>query len=310
MKLSVLIPVYNEEVTVTHVIEEVEKVNLGNIEKEIIVIDDGSTDDTKERIKAWSQKCQEEFFAVHYVYHAHRGAPAARNHGAIISEGEFIDFFDSDDLMFPNRITKLVQSIRDQGTCFAVCDCAKMLPGPAYNFMIQDYSNRSHDVKTHVRESVLRTGAAIYRRDTIRTIGPWDETLGKLQDFEFTFRLLAANHRGVWIPEILCLIRDSKLSISNQEVGVSWETMLEACQRVEAVAKEQRIYDNELADCIGRRLATLSRHLAVEGEWSASQEVFKEARARMRPRKKTIHTIHRVLMHTIGPSVLKRLRLM
>lgn len=97
-KVSVIIPVYNGEKYISDAIESIEDQTYKNIE--IIVIDDGSTDNTYNILKKYNN--------IKYVYQTNSGPAAARNHGIEISKGDFIAFLDCDDLYEKNKIEKQV----------------------------------------------------------------------------------------------------------------------------------------------------------------------------------------------------------
>jgi glycosyltransferase involved in cell wall biosynthesis len=93
--VSVLIPTYNRAYIVCRAIESVLAQTYPDIE--VIVVDDGSTDDTRERIARFGD-------AVRYIYQQNAGLAAARNTGLAAARGEFIALQDSDDLWLPWKL--------------------------------------------------------------------------------------------------------------------------------------------------------------------------------------------------------------
>lgn len=108
MKLSIIIPVYNEEKTVTLVLERVSKVKLPNFEKEIIVVDDGSTDDTVSLLT----KLKIDFVLIKHT--KNQGKGAAVRTGIKKATGDYIIIQDADLEYNPQDIPKFLQVI-EQG---------------------------------------------------------------------------------------------------------------------------------------------------------------------------------------------------
>lgn len=105
MKLSILIPVFNEEKTVREVVEAVYQVKIPHVQKEIIIINDASTDKTKEEIK----KVQRKYPDVIVVTHTHnQGKGAAIRTALGVTTGEYIVIQDADLEYNPQEIKKLV----------------------------------------------------------------------------------------------------------------------------------------------------------------------------------------------------------
>ena len=78
---------------------------------QIIVIDDGSTDGTKELML-------EKYPSIQYVYQKNAGDAAAKNHAARLAQGEYIVFNDSDDLFFPDTVERLYHALAGKkNTC-------------------------------------------------------------------------------------------------------------------------------------------------------------------------------------------------
>jgi len=104
-KLSIVIPVYNEEKTILEILKRVEVVKLPNLEKEIIIIDDGSTDGTKEILKTLKQRYQ-------ILEHSHnQGKGAALRTGFKQATGDFLIIQDADLEYSPQEYPRLLELI-------------------------------------------------------------------------------------------------------------------------------------------------------------------------------------------------------
>ena len=104
LSVSVIIPVYNGGKFLAEAINSILSQKHSPIE--IIVIDDGSTDNTSEVAMSYGNR-------VHYVYQENKGAPAARNHGLRLASGNIIASLDADDIWAENKLKKqLAQSSR------------------------------------------------------------------------------------------------------------------------------------------------------------------------------------------------------
>ena len=112
MKLSIIIPAYNEEETISTVIRRVESVNLGPVQKEIIVVDDASTDRTREVLKSIRN--------IQAISHATNGGKgAALTTGINAATGDFVLFQDADLEYAPEDYPAIIKPLLE-GTCDAV----------------------------------------------------------------------------------------------------------------------------------------------------------------------------------------------
>lgn len=102
--ISVIIPVYNAE---KYIIACLNSIKMQNVDLEVICVDDGSTDNSGKVIKEY---CTSNHF-VKYLYQQNAGAPAARNNGLEHAAGEYVIFFDADDLLFPNALKNMLHSM-------------------------------------------------------------------------------------------------------------------------------------------------------------------------------------------------------
>ena len=108
LDISIIVPAYNAETTISTCLDSLISQIRGDLSAEIIVVDDGSSDRTKEIASQYSQ----EYFFIHTLEAEHAGVSAARNLGMEVSRGEFVFFLDADDELSP-------------GTLFAVFDFFK-----------------------------------------------------------------------------------------------------------------------------------------------------------------------------------------
>ena len=106
MKLSIIIPVYNEEKTVAHIIRKVQKVTLPVAEKEIIIVDDGSTDASAQIINTFRAKN----IKILSLKQNHGKGFAVRS-GLDSATGDYVIIQDADLEYDPNNINKLIQKL-------------------------------------------------------------------------------------------------------------------------------------------------------------------------------------------------------
>ncbi len=114
--VSVVIPTFNRSNFVSNAIDSVLKQTYKDYE--IIVVDDGSTDDTAEKLSAYVNQ-------IRYVYQKNQGVSAARNKGIELARGEWIALLDSDDLWLPIKLECQLRAIKRLGKEFGACftDC-------------------------------------------------------------------------------------------------------------------------------------------------------------------------------------------
>ena len=105
-KVSICIPTYNREVFLKKTIESI--VAQTYTDYEIVIVDDGSTDGTAEMLKR-------EGYPVRYFWQENSGDAAARNKLIEVARGQYISFLDSDDLLPPDAIEKMVNVLPDDG---------------------------------------------------------------------------------------------------------------------------------------------------------------------------------------------------
>ena len=103
-RVSVIIPTYNSARFVVQAVESVLAQTYSDFE--VIVVDDGSTDNTPVALAGYRQK-------IRYLHQENRGPSAARNAGYRASQGDYVLFLDSDDLIPPDTLERQVSFLND-----------------------------------------------------------------------------------------------------------------------------------------------------------------------------------------------------
>ena len=105
MKLSIIIPVYNTEDYIRQCIESV--LNIKNIQTEIVVVNDGSTDKSLAILEEYAEKNNN----IKIITQENQGASAARNTGIRVCTGDYIYFLDSDDWIDTDSFEKIIEEL-------------------------------------------------------------------------------------------------------------------------------------------------------------------------------------------------------
>src|SRR3989344_8949499 len=110
-RISVVVPVYNGAKTLIACLDSLMNLNIGKEEIEIIVVDNNSTDETKEIIRR---------YPIVYLFEENRGRGWARNLGATYAKGEFVAFTDADCIVEKNWIFELLNGFKSNDQV-AIC---------------------------------------------------------------------------------------------------------------------------------------------------------------------------------------------
>ena len=263
--VSVIIPTYNR---VSILFDSLESVLLQTYRPiEIIVIDDGSEDNTKYFYDSWMSKMKlDTGVNIKYLFQNNQGAPVARNLGLIESKGEYIQFLDSDDLLIPIKIEAQIATLLATEADFVCGDCKILDYSSGNEYAIWEFSKRNHNPADHIRTISLNTSSALYRRSALRKNGPWAETLQRWQDYEYNFRILANKNRGIWTADIFLLVRIHGNNISSSTANKQHTSFAGACLLIEQYAIKKNIYNKEVKNAIGAVFIRISNLLAEEDE--------------------------------------------
>ncbi len=213
-KVSVIIPAYNRADILPRTINSV--LNQTFKDFELIVIDDGSKDNTGEVVRRMAETDPR----IKYIYQANSGGAAhPKNRAFLVSSGEFIAYLDHDDEWLPTKLEKQLKFFEDSFD--------KNLGLVSCNVMIVNNSNKNSGGihKMHkfnsIRDLLLEGGnyafsnsSIMVPRAVIEKVGPRDESLKLFEDQDIFVRIAAAGYRFDFVDEVLInyYIDDENLS--------------------------------------------------------------------------------------------------
>ncbi|MCA9368060.1 glycosyltransferase family 2 protein [Candidatus Kaiserbacteria bacterium] len=197
-RVSVIIPTFNRSHYLRQAIISVLTQTYPDFE--ILVVDDGSTDDTATVVTEFDDP------RIIYLYQENAGRSAARNRGLGTARGEFIGFLDDDDLYLPDKLAQQVAFL-DQNQ-----DVGLVTGG--YQLIAADGSLREIHEAWKMQSKLtlpdclyscpLLTCTILLRRRWLTLLDHWfDPTMERAEDTDFWIRLLVAGCRMAWIPHIV-----------------------------------------------------------------------------------------------------------
>ena len=182
--ISVIMPTYNRAHCLTRAVESCMCQTQPGVE--VIIVDDGSTDNTSEIVAALIEQYGPE--RVRYIHQENAGACVARNRGIDEAHGKYIQFLDSDDYLGPEKFEVQVQALADSGRAIAVCDYEHVeeqggTPSPS---LTVTNDGDLHAKLAHGHDLSIST--ALIRADSIPRELRYSPELKRKQDVDFFFR--------------------------------------------------------------------------------------------------------------------------
>ena len=226
--VSVIVPAHDAGSTVVDTLESVRRQTVTDLE--VIVIDDGSTDDTVARVARVTDP------RITLASFPGAGPSTARNRGMARARGAYLSFLDADDLWTPDKLELQLEALRRRADA-----------GVAYSWTREiDPAGRPLGPQAPVRHEgdvyapmllgfFLGTGSnALLRRAVIETVGEFDSGLQGVEDWEYFLRA-AARWPFVVVPRYQILYRQSPRSLSSR-IDVMREQSLRVVERAFASA--------------------------------------------------------------------------
>lgn len=172
--VSIIMPAYNASAFIADAIRSI--LAQKHRPLEVIVVDDGSTDDTAAIVATFGDP-------VRYHWQANAGPPNARNRGLALTSGEFVSFLDADDLFEPNKLAQQLPRVKDNPS-------VEVVLGGLRHFDQGDPTGGCFHAAPmpHGDQITLQLSCGLFRRSAFDRVGRFDETMQQCDDWDWFMR--------------------------------------------------------------------------------------------------------------------------
>jgi glycosyltransferase involved in cell wall biosynthesis len=248
---------------------------------EIIIVDDGSTDDTPDVCRKLATEAPD---IVRSIRRTNGGVGLARETGRQVAEGEFLQYLDSDDLIHPRKFARQVAALRDNPDCgVAYCFTRYYRVGEPPTDRPWKGSGRTVEkmFPSFITERWWDTPNPLYRRSVCDAVGPWSD-LRLDEDWEYDCRIAAQGTRLVHCREFLVDVRDHASSRLCKGPARDPRRTKERARAQELIyshaLKGGLVPGDPVMRHLGRSLFLLARQCGASGLAEESRSLFRLAR--------------------------------
>lgn len=236
--VSIIVPAYNRAKEIVPTLETIVSQTYPTCE--IIIVDDGSTDNTSEVVKSYISNYNGSFM-IRLVSEENKGLAAARNFGFSHAKGDYILFFDSDDFMLPNRVERQVKSIEEESADCSAAAFYRQKNGQVIKteelYLSESETMINQILNYYKCGKGLRPSSQcwMFTRKMFEELGGYDERLRSNQDIDFGFRIALSGKKIAIVNEPLSIFVDD--DNPNRIMKSIWKTK-KGCEYRGLVAKK------------------------------------------------------------------------
>lgn len=241
--VSVIIPTYNRSDLLAEAVNSVYAQSYRPIE--CIVVDDGSKDNTDEVMKQLAV-LNESSFSLVYLKQLNSGAQTARNNGTKAASGAYIQYLDSDDLLYANKIEQQVKFLENNQQCDGVFGDWQV-GSKEKNTTTKAY--KSDDLVTQfLTQKCIANFSFLMRVNMIKKIGDWDITVKRNQEIDFHLKGVLAGGQFEYEPLMCGLWRTH----DGERIGNSTQftSAIHFYQKWEKLLREKNIWSAKISEGI------------------------------------------------------------
>jgi hypothetical protein len=272
-EVSVIIATYNRGALLERALESVFGQTFGDYE--VVVADDGSTDDTQERLRKHGSR-------VRVLRLEHQGRPSrVRNRAVENASGRFLAFLDSDDAWAPEKLERQVDlMLREPEVVLCYADTAFVGEDGRFLYL---HSRRERPASGRVLHNLLQRNfialsTAMARTDAVRSVGGFEESLTMAEDWCLWLRLSAMG-RVAFVNERLCTNAVGHQEMTGDKAAL-FEDALRALDIIQAeLPRESQEHRVSLNRGRARMASMLGRRYLFSGRAADARRLFARALA-------------------------------
>ena len=238
-KVSIIVPVYNVENYITYCLESLVNQTLDDIE--IIIVNDGSTDNSEKIIKNYEKK----YTNIIYLKKENGGLSDARNFGMKYAKGEYIAFLDSDDFVDKTIYEKMYEKAQKEQADYVECDFYWAYPKKVGFKLKEDIGVRYTNKKEMFTYARVVAWNKLIKREIIKDEFPKGL---KYEDIEFFYKLLPNIKKFAFVEEPLIYYIQRDNSLANKQDYTTGQ-VFNVLDNVISFYKKNKLYD-EFKECI------------------------------------------------------------
>lgn len=216
LRISVIIATYNNADYIDRAVTSV--INQAYDSYEIIVVDDGSTDDTHLVLQSYSDH-------IKYVYQQNQGVSAARNHGLSLARGEYIVFLDGDDILLPDKLFEQAAYLDKRPALGCVHSGWHLINGQDEIIRTLEpwHNTPKLDLETWLLWKPVFLGAMMIRRNWLESVDGFNTGFPQAEDVDLLLRLALTGCPIEWIylPTVCYRIHSNNTMRNGLEQGKS-----------------------------------------------------------------------------------------
>lgn len=210
--VSVIIPTYNFAKYIVKAIESVLSQTYNNWE--LIIVDDGSSDDTKEVVASYLSDKR-----ISYHYQENAGQAKAKNTAINLATGEYLAVLDADNICTDDRLEVAVAFLNENPS-YGMCHADIISINEQGNIISEHNMARYSELAVNelLKDNFIAINTAVMRLDLVHEIGGFDDTIRRADDYEFCLRF-CLSFKIKYLSKKLCFYRVMENQISSDSRG-------------------------------------------------------------------------------------------
>ena len=291
--VSIITPTFNRADFLPETIESVLSQDYDNFE--FLIIDDGSTDNSKEVIEGYIDSGK-----IRYFYQENSGQSVARNKGIAEAKGEFICFLDSDNRWLPGKLSASIKAFESHPDVDIVYGDVVLIDEAGKEFSRNNMKRYSGQItKELLQDNCVSMNTTMTRTEKIREVDGFSEHVKVADDYDLWLRL-SATCTYLYVPELMADYRVMTNQISSDKIR-RFNSNEEMIKRF--IKENPSLLSNEeQQDALNFFYTRAARHFSETKRFELANNYFKKALAQKAFSKRTWRALARHVLNLAGQS--------